>query len=195
MHSREPTSPAVTRRNGSNRKNSDPYPRRSHTAPDAQILVGSRVIDLSIILADDEEDWYLLMRRAIAHAGIKNLVEHAKDGEAVVTLLKRRLKNEDIPLPLFLLLDLKMPRLDGFGTLKWIRSEPRLDGLPVIVLTSSENEEDVRNATAAGADGYLLKGSDNTPALTFIYERSKLVREGKMSRKTAFVGLPQASVA
>ena len=148
--------------------------------------------DLSILLADDEEDWYILMRRAIAHAGIKNLVEHAKDGEAVVTLLRRRLRLEPETLPLFILLDLNMPKMDGLSVLKWIRSEPALDNVPTIVLTNSQSEEDIQNAMSTGADGYLLKGPDNA-ALTFIYERARMVRKGDLRRTGAFIGLPAPS--
>ena len=145
--------------------------------------------ELSILLADDEEDWFLLMRRAIAKAGIRNLVEHAKDGEGVIAALKRKLRLDEHDLPLFILLDLKMPRVDGLTALRWIRNQPQLDKVPVVVLTASEDDERAREAMQAGAEGYLVKSTDER-SITFIYERAGLVRSGKLSRMGAFAGLP-----
>ena len=150
--------------------------------------------ELSILLADDEEDWYLLMRRAIAKAGVRNLVEHARDGEGVITALKRKLRLDEHDLPLFILLDLKMPRVDGLSALRWIRSQPQLEKVPVVVLTASEEEEKAREAMQAGADGYLVKSPDEL-ALTFIYERATLVRTGKVRRAGAFAGLPSGRMS
>ena len=60
-------------------------------------------------------------------------------------------------MPALVLLDLKMPRATGFEILKWIRNHPTLNKLPVVVLSGSELQDDIRNAYAEGANSYLVK--------------------------------------
>jgi CheY-like chemotaxis protein len=145
----------------------------------------------TILLADDEKQWLFLTRRELANTGIKNLIEEAKDGEGVIEMLSRRLRQSPEALPLFVLLDLTMPRSNGLQALRWIRSQRGLDNLPVVMLTSSTLQRDVDEAFAAGADGYLQKGK-NILAFTFIYEKARLVRQGKLTRATAFKGMPDS---
>ena len=66
----------------------------------------------------------------------------------------------EYPLPDLVLVDLKVPRVDGFGVLKWIRAQAGLKGLGVIVLTSSENLGDVNSAYILGANSFLVKPMD-----------------------------------
>lgn len=61
------------------------------------------------------------------------------------------------PLPALILLDLKMPRLTGFEILKWIRGQPQLGKIPVLVLSGSQMQEDMRQAYAGGANSYFIK--------------------------------------
>ena len=145
----------------------------------------------TILLADDEKQWLLLTRRELVNTGIKNLIEEAKDGDAVIEMLSRRLRQSPESLPLFALLDINMPRSNGFRALRWIRSQPELNGLPVVMLTSSAAQRDIDEAFELGADGYLLKGK-NVLAFTFVYEKARLVRAGKLSRQKAFKAMPDS---
>lgn len=143
----------------------------------------------TILLADDEKQWLYLTRLELVNTGIKNLIEEAKDGDGVIEMLSRRLKKSSDALPLFVLLDVEMPRSNGFHALRWIRSQPALEELPVMMLTSSELQRDIDEAFEGGADAYLVKGK-NAEAFTFIYEKARMVRRGKLKRRDAFRNVP-----
>src|SRR5438309_11574947 len=93
-----------------------------------------------ILLAEDREDDIFLIRKAFRTAGLNNPLYVVNDGEQAIAYLigDGPFSNRDeYPLPDIILLDLKMPRLDGFEVLTWIRQQPGIRGLPVVVLTSS----------------------------------------------------------
>jgi CheY-like chemotaxis protein len=113
-----------------------------------------------ILLADDDENDVFFMERAFDQAQIPNPVHRVKDGEEAVAYLKGAGKFTDrkkFPLPQFLLLDLKMPRKNGFEVLQWVRQQPGLKRLPIVVLTSSREDPDVNRAYELGANTYLVK--------------------------------------
>src|SRR5215470_13170805 len=102
-----------------------------------------------ILLAEDREDDILLVRRSFARAYISNPLQVVRDGVEVISYLEGEGKfanRDEYPLPDLLLLDLKMPRMDGFEVLKWIRTQAGLSTLRVVVLTSSERIRDVNIA-------------------------------------------------
>jgi CheY-like chemotaxis protein len=95
-------------------------------------------------------------------AGIENPVQPATEGQQAIDYLKGKGKFADrsvYPLPCLILLDLKLPRVPGLEVLKWIRQEARLN-IPVVVLTSSQNNTDIAAAYDLGANAYLVKPSD-----------------------------------
>ena len=125
----------------------------------------------SILLAEDRDDDVLLIRKAFASAYIPNPLYVVRDGEEAIAYLagEHRYANRDeYPLPRLLLLDLKMPRMDGFDVLKWVREQPSLKTLRVVVLTSSNDLRDVTKAYQLGANSFLVKPLDfqNLMALT-----------------------------
>src|SRR4051812_42209925 len=77
-----------------------------------------------IVLVDDDRDWLLLSKRQLEKAGVCAPVREARDGEAAISVFNEGLQKGEVPL--FVLLDINMPVLDGFETLAWIRSESRL---------------------------------------------------------------------
>ena len=102
-----------------------------------------------ILIAEDREDDVLLIRRSLERAQILNPTQFVRNGEEVIAYLKGEGKfsnRDEYPLPSLLLLDLKMPRTDGFEVLSWIREQESLKALRVIVLTSSEDIRDVNQA-------------------------------------------------
>ena len=113
-----------------------------------------------ILLAEDREDDILLIRRALAAGSITNPLQVVRDGEEAIAYLQGEGKFADrteYPLPTLLLLDLKMPKADGFEVLTWIRQQPLLNGLLVVVLTCSENIRDVTVAYQLGANSFMVK--------------------------------------
>jgi CheY-like chemotaxis protein len=97
---------------------------------------------------------------AFKKAGIANPLQVARDGEEAVVYLSGEgefADRERFPLPVVVLLDLKMPRRSGFSVLKWMREREELKYLPVVVLTASDQAADIRMAYELGANSYLLK--------------------------------------
>jgi CheY-like chemotaxis protein len=116
-----------------------------------------------ILIAEDLEDDLLLIKRALRKAQVFNPIQTVRNGEQVIAYLKGEgqfANRAEYPLPGLLLLDLKMPRMDGFEVLTWIRQEPNLRALRVIVLTSSGDMRDVTRAYELGANSFLVKPMD-----------------------------------
>ena len=115
------------------------------------------------MLAEDQEDEVMLLRRAFAKARFLNPLHVVSNGEEAIAYLKGEGKyanREEYPMPSLLLLDLKMPRKDGFEVLQWIRQQPSLNDLRVVVLTSSDQIRDINRAYQMGANSFLVKPVD-----------------------------------
>ena len=116
-----------------------------------------------ILLAEDNEDHIMLTRRAFKMAGLLNPVVVVRDGEEAIAYLtgEGKFANRfEYPLPTLLLLDLKMPRKNGFEVLEWLRGKTELSALRVVVLTTSDRIQDVNRAYQLGANSFLTKPVD-----------------------------------
>jgi CheY-like chemotaxis protein len=116
-----------------------------------------------ILVAEDDEDYVLLIKQVFAKAHIPNPVYVVWNGEEVISYLKgggKYSNRDEYPLPDILLLDLKMPRVNGFEVLEWIRQQPGLSALRTLVLTSSDQIRDVNKAYQLGANSFLVKPID-----------------------------------
>lgn len=123
-----------------------------------------------ILLVEDRLDDYLLVQRALAKAGLSNPFFHVHDGEEAMDYLEGAREFKDrakFPLPDLVLLDLKLPRMDGFEVLREVRRNPVFRTLPIIVLTSSQDLADVNRAYELGANSFLVKPLefDHYPAM------------------------------
>jgi two-component system response regulator len=115
---------------------------------------------LRVLLVEDDEDHVFLVRRALADlAGAEVAVEVAGDGEQAVERLARARFSPGGP-PQLVLLDLKMPRMDGLEVLRRIRADEAAAALPVVVLTSSERQDDREEALRLGATWFVCKPTD-----------------------------------
>jgi CheY-like chemotaxis protein len=115
---------------------------------------------LPIMLVEDEATDVLLIRRAFEEAGVENAVLTMSDADKALAYLEGVGEYSDRirhPLPVFILLDLKLPGMPGLQLLKWIRTRKELRLIPVIVLTASDNQADINFAYEAGANSYLRK--------------------------------------
>src|SRR5438045_7434115 len=121
------------------------------------------VIDLehsAILLVEDDEADIVLMRRAFRNARIANRLLEVRDGQAAIRYLSGDGEYADrtrYPIPFLILLDLRLPKLSGFEVLAWIRDQPELVDLIIVVLTGSDRVPDVSKAHELGANSYLVK--------------------------------------
>lgn len=116
-----------------------------------------------ILLAEDDPAHAEIVRRNMENFRIANRLEHVSDGEKALDYLYRRGKygNPDLsPRPGLILLDLRMPRLDGLEVLKVIKSDADLARIPVVILTTSAAETDMARAYDHHANSYLVKPLD-----------------------------------
>ena len=110
-----------------------------------------------ILLAEDREEDADLLKLAFRQAGISNPIVVVRDGDEAISYLEGIGPYKDSPLPILLLLDLKMPNTNGFEVLRWIRGHPALKALRVLVMTVSEAINDVKRAYELGANSFLIK--------------------------------------
>lgn len=110
----------------------------------------------SIVIADDNPDDLFFARRAVGKAAPGTTVLTCADGRETVELLTKIIK-EQRPVPQVVFLDIKMPNLDGFETLRWIRDQKPLDGVSVVMLSGSAEVRDIELARSLGAADYFVK--------------------------------------
>ena len=116
-----------------------------------------------ILLVEDDPDDVALIERAFRRANLANPVKVARDGEEAVEYLSGAGPHADrtsSPLPVLILLDLKVPRRTGHEVLEWMQAQDGLRRIPVAVLTSSQERRDVDKAYDLGANAYLVKPVD-----------------------------------
>ena len=119
--------------------------------------------NVTILLAEDDANEVFLMQRAFQKAGLKNPLHVACDGQEAIDYLSHQGQFSDAtryPSPALMLLDLKMPRKNGFEVLEWLRQQPGLKPLIVVVLSSSSLISDINRAYDLGANSYLVKPGD-----------------------------------
>ena len=113
-----------------------------------------------ILLAEDDPNDVLLVQRALQRNHVANPLQVVRDGEEALAYLSGTgafADRERHPLPVLMLMDLKMPRKSGLEVLEWVRQQPGLKRLPIIVLTSSNQSPDINRAYELGANSYLVK--------------------------------------
>lgn len=121
--------------------------------------------DGTILLVEDNPDDELLTLRALNKNNIANGVNVVRDGvEAVDYLFCRGVYEgrDSAEQPALVLLDLKLPKLDGLQVLQLMREDPRTEIIPVVVLTTSNEDEDIVNSYRLGANSYIRKPVDST---------------------------------
>ena len=119
-----------------------------------------KLTDFVMLLVEDDPNDILLIQRAFAKACLVNPLKVVRDGEEALNYLSGTGDFADrgrYPLPSLILLDLKLPRKSGLEILQWLRQQPVLKHIPVIVLTSSKESSDVSRAYDLGANSYLVK--------------------------------------
>jgi CheY-like chemotaxis protein len=111
-----------------------------------------------VLVAEDNEDHLYLTVRALRELeGVRLEVDTVRDGEEALDYVYRRGRFEDRPRPHLILLDLKMPKVNGFEVLEQVKADADLRTIPTVVLSSSERPEDVDETYRLGANSYMMK--------------------------------------
>lgn len=121
-----------------------------------------------VLIVEDNDDDSFFMMRAFRSTGMAVPPIRVEDGQKAIHYLAGSGEFEDrskFPQPVLVLLDIKLPFASGFDVLRWVREESACPNLPVIMLTSSNQERDVEEAYALGANAYLMKPSQGDECL------------------------------
>jgi CheY-like chemotaxis protein len=112
---------------------------------------------VEILLVEDNEDDVVIIQEVFADVVLGTLINVVRDGEEALAYLQRKGKYKVARMPEIVLLDINMPKKNGFEVLEAMKKDPRLQSLPVIMLTTSHREEDVVRSYANGACSYIHK--------------------------------------
>ena len=112
----------------------------------------------TILIVDDDEGHAILIRENLEAAGLSNRIEHFRDGQAILDFFadSNRFGRETY----LLLLDIRMPKVDGIEVLRRLKSDPELSKLPVIMLTTTDDSREVERCYALGCNVYIQKPVD-----------------------------------
>jgi CheY-like chemotaxis protein len=116
-----------------------------------------------ILLVEDEEAHAEIVRRNLKSSRIANRLIHVADGEAALDFVYQRNEFSDpatSPRPGIILLDLRLPKIDGLEVLQTIKEDPKLTAIPIVILTTSQAEADITKACNNHANSYLVKPVD-----------------------------------
>ena len=114
---------------------------------------------LVILLAEDNEDHAELMLDTLRDFNVRNTLVHAQNGEIALQYLRKEgpHNNTNWHKPDLILLDIKMPKLDGIGALSIIKNDAALKHIPVVMISTSKTEHEIDKCFAAGANSYITK--------------------------------------
>jgi CheY-like chemotaxis protein len=118
------------------------------------------IFTMHILVAEDDENDAFLLKRAFGKLARQGSVHFCCNGEEALDYLEgvgKYQNRQAHPLPTVFITDLKMPRMDGFAIIQWLRQSRSYKLLPVLVLSSSKEEQDVERAYVLGANSYLVK--------------------------------------
>ena len=120
------------------------------------------VKDVTILISEDDRGHFILMKHCLRDAGIDNEIVWLCDGQETLDFLFSHDGQPNLPQAdkYILLLDIRMPKIDGIEILEDIKKDERLDHLPVIIVTSSDNPDNIRRCQDLGCDGYIVKPLD-----------------------------------
>jgi CheY-like chemotaxis protein len=146
---------------------------------------------LPLLLVEDSEDDRFFFCRLLTKAGLKSPLGIAMDGQEAIAHFQRILAaNGAQPLPRLVFLDLKLPHKSGFEVLAWIRGQPELAGVVVVILSSSGETRDVVQAYKLGAQGYLVKYPE-AKVLAEAVQRVGALPEGASFNALTLPGIPK----
>ncbi|WP_205315037.1 response regulator [Nonomuraea lactucae] len=115
---------------------------------------------IEVLLVEDDQGDILLTREAFEVNKVRNRLHIVNDGEQAMAFLRGEAPYEDAPRPDLILLDLNLPRMDGMEVLREVKDDAELRTIPVVILTTSEAEEDILQGYRLHANAYVSKPVD-----------------------------------
>jgi CheY-like chemotaxis protein len=115
---------------------------------------------ITILLVEDDDGHARLLERNLRRGGVINQLIRVSDGQEAVDYLHHTgtfADEQRYPLPSVIFLDVRMPRLDGFEVLERVKRDPELQSIPIIMVTSTDNQREIDRAYQLGANGYVVK--------------------------------------
>ena len=115
---------------------------------------------IKILLVEDNPDHVMLIKNVLEENNLRNEIYVVTDGQEALDYMYHRGKYADeskVPRPGLILLDLKLPKVDGFEVLSQLKSDPELKSIPIIILTTSSQDEEIVRGYALGANSYVAK--------------------------------------
>jgi len=143
-----------------------------------------------ILVAEDDPTDAYFFQRAFKRAGLPVTLHFVRDGQEVLDYLQGAEPFADRirhPLPQLVLLDLNMPRVDGYEVLKRVRRQPDLNGLQIVIFSGSDQPKDIERALGLGANSYLVKphSMEELTAVVGLFKKHWLEGHAARSRKAA----------
>jgi CheY-like chemotaxis protein len=142
---------------------------------------------LEILVVDDNDDDVLLLQESLRGLATVNLLHTVRDGEEALTFLRREGQYAGAPRPSLVLLDINMPKKNGFEVLAEMKTDPLLRIIPVVMLTTSNRDADVMAAYGGGACSFVTKPVN--------FDRLKLMAEHFVCYWTTVVQVPRSGSA
>ena len=115
---------------------------------------------ISILMVEDDENDIIMTKRAFERYNLRNVLYVARDGEEALDFIYRRGDYQDSPTPGLILLDIKLPKMDGIEVLRRLKSDPDKRHIPVVILTASRREKDKIESYKLGVNSYIVKPLD-----------------------------------
>lgn len=119
--------------------------------------------EATILIAEDDASHRLLIRKSLEDHGIKNIIMEVEDGQQAIDYIYGHEVYADrkkYPLPDLILLDIKMPKINGFEVLEKLKSDTKTKTIPIVMLTSSSSKEEIAMGYQQGANAYITKPID-----------------------------------
>lgn len=114
--------------------------------------------ELTILLAEDDQGHATLIKRNLKRSGLLNEIIHFMDGQDTLDFLRQKVIEKDIPS--LLLLDIKMPKVDGIEVLRQVKDDPKLRKMPVIMITTTDDPREIDKCHELGCSNYIKKPID-----------------------------------
>lgn len=115
---------------------------------------------ISILMVEDDDNDIIMTKRAFERYNLRNVLYVARDGEEALDFIYRRGDYQDSPAPGLILLDIKLPKMDGLEVLRRLKSDPDKRHIPVVILTASRREKDKIESYKLGVNSYIVKPLD-----------------------------------